>query len=200
LDDRSGRQSGEKYLAAAWNLSQDPIAGDHLAQIYEKQGQLAKALETFELAKARAYPVVTGIDDRIRALQKRVGHSSDASLNASRLQDLRILHLPRLKPVSGSADFLVLFAAGKPTGVKMLGGDANVSEYGDVLRHTDFHVDLPDDGPEHVVRQGILSCSIYDAKCMFFMMLPADASTNSRAGMTLPPPAIRGETRTIKIN
>src|SRR5438132_5111828 len=29
----------EKYLSAAWNLLQDPVIGDHLGQLYEKQRQ-----------------------------------------------------------------------------------------------------------------------------------------------------------------
>ena len=191
----------EKYEMAAWRLSQDPKAGDHLAQIYEKQGKLRQALDTYMLAKARAYPVVAGIDDRISALEKRLEHpSSIGGDGASRLQDLRIIHLARTKPVSASADFLVLFAGSTVSDVKMLGGDTTLGNYTDVLKQTNFDFSFPDSGPEHVVRQGILSCSVYDAKCMFFMMLPADASTNSRAGVSMRQGEIRqGETKTVKL-
>ena len=57
------------------------------------------------------------------------------------------------------------------------------------------NVAFPDEGPEHVVRQGILSCSAYDPSCMFMMMLPADASTYSRVGT----PIHAGETKIIHL-
>src|SRR6202020_781781 len=62
----------------------------------------------------------------------------------------------------------------------MLNADPAIEPYADLLKQAKFNVDFPDAGPEHVIRQGILSCSAYDTKCMFLMMLPADASTESR--------------------
>jgi tetratricopeptide (TPR) repeat protein len=186
----------EKYALATWTLSQDPVAGDRLAQIYEKQGKSTLALDTYKLAKARAYPAVPGIDDRIGALEKRLGHPSSIGDNGTtRLQDLRIVHLARIKPVSASGDFLVLFAAGKVSEVKMLNGDPAIAPYADLLKQAKFNIDFPDEGPEHVIRQGILSCSVYDPRCMFLMMLPADASTESHGYM----PIRAGETKTIQL-
>jgi predicted Zn-dependent protease len=186
----------EKYALASWTLAQDPVAGDRLAQIYEKQGKPSQALDTYKLAKARAYPAVPGIDDRIGALEKRLGHPSSIGDNGTtRLQDMRIVHLARIKPVSGSGDFLVLFAAGKVSEVKMLNGDPAIEPYADLLKQAQFNVDFPDGGPEQVIRQGILSCSVYDPKCMFLMMLPADANTESRGYV----PIHAGETKTIQL-
>jgi tetratricopeptide (TPR) repeat protein len=171
-----------RYAQSAWLLTQDPIAGDRLAQIYEKQGKLAAALETDKLAKVRPYPAVPGIDTRIEEIEKRLGRTGvSTEYGAGKLQDLRILHLPREKSISASADFLVLFTNGKPTDVKMLGGDPRIEPYSATLKTLKFDLPFPDDGPEHVVRQGTLSCSIYDTKCMFMMMLPADASIYSRS-------------------
>jgi tetratricopeptide (TPR) repeat protein len=186
----------EKYAFAAWMLAQEPSAGDHLGQIYEKEGKAVLALDAYKLAKARGYPPVAGIDDRINALEKRIGHAGSRSDNSSeQLQKLRIVHLTRIKPLSASADFLVLFAGGKVSDVKMLGGDAKLEPYADLLKQTKFNVAFPDEGPEHVVRQGILSCSVYDPSCMFLMMLPADATTYSRSGI----PIQAGETKVIHL-
>ncbi|WP_263353109.1 DUF3857 domain-containing protein [Acidicapsa acidisoli] len=194
---RSGNLAiAEKYALAAWTLAQEPSAGDRLAQIYEKQGKLAQALDTYKLAKARAYPPVPGIDIRISALEKRLGHVSPiGDTGASRLQDLRMVHLARGKPLSASGDFLVMFADGKLSDVKMLGGDPKIEPYANLLKEAKFNIAFPDEGPEHVIRQGILSCSVYDPNCMFLMMLPADASTESRGYV----PMRAGETKTIQL-
>jgi len=186
----------EKYALAAWMLAQEPSAGDHLGQIYEKEGKAVLALDAYKLAKSRAYPTVSGIDDRINAIEKRIGHAGSRNDNsADQLQKLRIIHLARVKPLSASADFLVLFAGGKVSDVKMLGGDAKLEPYADLLKQAKFNVTFPDEGPEHVIRQGILSCSVYDPSCMFMMMLPADATTYSRSGI----PIHAGEIKVIHL-
>jgi tetratricopeptide (TPR) repeat protein len=187
----------EKYAFAAWMLAQEPSAGDHLGQIYEKEGKAVLALEAYKLAKARVYPPVVGIDDRINAIEKRIGHAGSRNDNsADQLQKLRIVHLTRIKPLSASADFLILFAGGKVSDVKMLGGDAKLEPYADLLKQAKFNMTFPDEGPEHIVRQGILSCSVYDPNCMFLMMLPADATTYSRSGT----PIHAGETKVIHLS
>jgi tetratricopeptide (TPR) repeat protein len=176
----------EKYALAAWTLAQEPGAGDHLGQIYEQEGKTAQALDAFKLAKARGYPPVEGIDDRIAALEKRAGHSSSIQDNLSdRLQKMRTIRVARIKPLSASADFLVLIAGGKVNEVKMIGGDPSLVVYADRLKQAKFNVIFPDEGPEHIIRQGILSCSPYDPNCMFLMMLPTDASSRSRMDIPL---------------
>jgi tetratricopeptide (TPR) repeat protein len=195
--------AAEKYALAAWTLAQEPSAGYHLGQIYETQGTLAQALEVYLLAQSRGYPVVAGLDDRVNALRKRLGHNVTASRpghlqesSNDRLQNMRIVHLPLVKPLSASADFLVMFANGKPPQIKMLGGDARLEPLGDSLKLAKFNTVYPDEGPEHIVRQGILSCSSYDRNCMFLMMLPPDAGAISRSPSAIHP----GETRVIEIH
>lgn len=55
-------QDAEKFTEAAWQLAQEPVAGDRLAQVYEKQDKLSLALETYKLAKP--YPKVPRIPMR----------------------------------------------------------------------------------------------------------------------------------------
>jgi tetratricopeptide (TPR) repeat protein len=47
----------EKYVAAAWGLGQHGEVGDHLGQIYEKEGKKDRALKTYELSLAGLRPV-----------------------------------------------------------------------------------------------------------------------------------------------
>jgi tetratricopeptide (TPR) repeat protein len=179
--------TAEKFAGSSWQLAQEPIAGDRLAQVYEKQGQLPLALETYKLAKAKAYPQVPGIDDRIAALEKRMSHKGpEIEYGPAKLQDLRILHFPRQKPVTASADFLILFANGKVTEVKQLGGDSQLASYTTQIKEAKYNQTFPDQGPEHILRQGILSCSVYDHNCMFMLMLPADATATSQSSTPIP--------------
>jgi hypothetical protein len=62
----------------------------------------------------------------------------------------------------------------------MLGGNSALDPYEALLKQAKFNTVFPDDGPERIVRQGILSCSVYDPSCMFMMMLPADATATAR--------------------
>jgi hypothetical protein len=128
-------RSGRKICARRLDSRPGPSRQDRLAQIYDKQGKPSQALDTDKLAKARAYPAVPGIDDRIGALENHLGHPSSIGDNGTtRLQDMRIVHLARIKPVSASGDFLVLFAAGKVSEVKMLNGDPAIEPYADLLK------------------------------------------------------------------
>jgi tetratricopeptide (TPR) repeat protein/transglutaminase-like putative cysteine protease len=200
---RAGDVAGaEKYVFAAWTLSEDPGAGDHLGQIYEKQGKLAQALDAYKMAQTRGYPVVAGLDDRVNSVLKQLGAKGSVSSAGhlrenynDRLQKMRMVKFPRSKPLSAAADFLVLMADGKVSDVKMLGGDPALEPYGNTLKQAKFNILFPDDGPEHVIRQGILSCSVYDPDCMFLMMLPADATASSRSGT----PIHAGQTKPIRV-
>ena len=132
----------EKYVAAAWQLGQHGEVGDHLGQIYEKEGKKDQALETYELALTGLRPIPE-TKERIEALRKsdpklkaHVGtaalgclveqsstacsvHSGSGSDKSETLQSLRTIDLG--KPAtqlsaSTSADFFVLLsgAAGTP--------------------------------------------------------------------------------------
>ena len=182
----------EKYALAAWKLTEDPNAAYHLGRIYEQQGKLGKALDVYLLAQTRAYPVVAGLDDRLKALRKRVGTPSSTASpghrpesNEDRLQNMRMVKIARLKPVSASADLLILFENGKVSEIKMLGGDEKLEPLSQNLKTAKFDVTLPDEGPERIVRQGFLSCSAYDPNCMFLMMLPGDAAATSRSSIPI---------------
>ena len=177
--------SAERYLSAAWKISEDPVAGDHLGQVYEKQGKVAAALAVDQLALSRGLGTDASLADRVSALRKRVGTAQSKTGrfqqdDLSRLQDLRTVRFAPAKRVSASADFLVLFEHGKAIDVKPLGGDATVEALSDSLKAAKFDTAFPDDGPERVVRRGILSCSVYDPNCMFLMLLPSDADATPR--------------------
>jgi tetratricopeptide (TPR) repeat protein len=175
----------EKYVASAWTLGQHGEVGDHLGQIYEKEGKKDRALETYELALAglRPAPETQG---RIAALEKsdaklKTTTTANAADNKDHLQSLRTIDLGKAKE-AGSAEFFVLLsgAAGAPVkaeNVKFISGDEKLKILSTALRTADYRLTLPDDTPVKILRRGILSCSTATGKCIFVLILPDDVRT-----------------------
>ncbi len=175
----------EKYVAAAWGLGQHGEVGDHLGQIYEKEGKKDRALRTYELASTGLRPIPE-TRDRIDALVK-----SDAKLNGTAkngkqdLQSLRTIDLgkaPGKAKETGNAEFWVLLSGGAtaPTraeAVKFVSGDEKLKIFTDALRTAEYHLTFPDDTPVKILRRGILSCSTATGNCTFVLMLPDDVRT-----------------------
>jgi tetratricopeptide (TPR) repeat protein len=171
----------EKYVAAAWGLGQHGEVGDHLGQIYEKEGKKDRALQTYELAVTGLRPIPE-TRERIDALLK-----SDFKLNGvaksnnESLQSLRTIDLGKAKE-TGSAEFFVLLsgAAGTPAkaeAVRFVSGDEKLKVFTEALHTAEYRLTFPDDTPLKILRRGILSCSTATGNCMFVLMLPDDVRT-----------------------
>ena len=178
----------EKYVGAAWGLGQHGEVGDHLGQIYEKEGKKDRALETYELALTGLRPIPE-TKERIEALIKsnaklkdvaRAGTNPSTNKDES-LQSLRTIDLGKARE-TGSADFFVLLSgvAGSPAkaeSVKFVSGDEKLKVFTEALRTAQYRLTFPDDAPLKILRRGILSCSTATGKCMFVLMLPDDVRT-----------------------
>ena len=171
----------EKYVAAAWGLGQHGEVGDHLGQIYEKEGKKDRALTTYELAANGLRPIPE-THDRIEALVKSDAKLNRASKNSTQdLQSMRTIDLGKAKE-TGNAEFWVLLSGGagvpaKAEAVKFVSGDDKLKIFTDALRTAEYHVAFPDDTPVKILRRGILSCSTTTGNCTFVLMLPDDVRT-----------------------
>jgi tetratricopeptide (TPR) repeat protein len=181
----------EKYVAAAWTLGQHGEVGDHLGQIYEKEGRKDRALATYKLALGGLRPT-SETQDRIDALEKGDVNGTSSPKNAAKagdaaqksredLQSLWTIDLGKAK-VTGSAEFFVLLSggAGTPTkteGVKFISGDEKLKILTDALRTAEYRLSFPDDTPVKILRRGVLSCSTATGKCKFVLVLPDDVRT-----------------------
>ena len=162
----------EKYIRAAWLLGQGPAEGDHLGQIYERQGKRQAASQAYRLALARD----SGQDETRARLEKLGGAGAAKGVPpGEELQKLRTTDMPSLASRKGSAEFFVLFSAGKVEDAQFITGEETLKDAGNALMKAPFNVPFPDDGPEKIVRRGILSCSAYTVpNCRFIFILPAD--------------------------
>jgi len=170
----------EKYVAAAWGLGHHGEVGDHLGQIYEKQGNKDRALQTYALALNGLRPipetrgrlsVLAGGDAKVDAVIAK--HKDE-------LQHLETVDLGKAKQ-TGNAEFFIQLSGGagsvaKVDAVKFVSGDEKLKSFTEALRTADYHLTFPDDSPVKVFRRGTLSCSI-TASCVFTLLLPDDVRT-----------------------
>jgi tetratricopeptide (TPR) repeat protein len=171
----------EKYVAAAWALGHHGEVGDHLGQIYEKQGNKDRALRIYALSMSGLRPIPE-THDRLASL---AGGSSKADAAVAsykdELQHLSTVDLGKAKQ-TGNADFFILLSGGagsvgKVDAVKFVSGDEKLKEFTEALRTADYHLTFPDDTPVKILRRGALSCSMTTAKCEFVLTLPDDVRT-----------------------
>jgi tetratricopeptide (TPR) repeat protein len=167
----------ETYVSAAWKLGQHADEGDHLGQIYEKQGRKDDAIRAYAMALSAVRP-----DPETRGrLAALVGGESkvDAVVAKHReeLQQARTIKLGKASQ-TGSAEFFVLLgrSSGGPAveGTKFISGDDKLRGFGEVVRTAKYDLSFPDDTPTRFFRRGVVSCSTAAGECMFVMMLPDD--------------------------
>jgi tetratricopeptide (TPR) repeat protein/transglutaminase-like putative cysteine protease len=172
----------EKYVAAAWGLGHHGEVGDHLGQIYEKEGKKDLALRTYALSLSALRPTPE-TRDRLASLT-----GGDTNVDAAvakykdDLQQLRTIDLGKVAKETGTADFFVLLSRGKGSdatveAVKFASGDEKLKLFTDALRTAEYRLAFPDDTPVKILRRGILSCSATTGTCTFVLMLPDDVRT-----------------------
>jgi len=165
----------EKFVRASWLLIQNTEVGDHLGQIYEKQGRRDEAARMYALALAAERPDGR-TRDRLAALLEP-GQSVDAVVERHRqeLVQERTISVNANAPGGSAADFFVLFARGAVEAVKFISGDERLRSSADALRAVKYEAVFPDEAPAKILRRGTLSCSSPRRDCHFVMALPRDA-------------------------
>jgi len=169
-----------KYIRAAWLLSQDGEAGDHLAQIYERLGQKDRAIHACALALATPHAT---LDTRARlTLLLRSNRQIDELVAKAKpeLEALRTIAVGNLLAEDARADFLILLSPGvkqaRVDAVTFIRGDERLRPFAERLRSLDYGPVFPDSSPAKLIRRGTLACSKTDA-CTFTLMLPENVGT-----------------------
>ncbi|HTZ90101.1 MAG TPA: DUF3857 domain-containing protein [Alloacidobacterium sp.] len=166
----------ENYVRAAWNTSQASEVGGHLGQIYEKEGKLKEAADTYVLALAAGTltPDPSGTDairDRLDKLKDQ-GYLPTSKDAGEELGKLRTIAVPKISDEEGSADFFVLLSADKVEDVQFIHGDETLRSAGDAIKKADVHGEFPKGSTARLVRRGILFCSGVTKDCQFTLLLP----------------------------
>lgn len=186
---RGDLSKAESYVRAGWDLSQDATIGDHLAQVYEREGKKQEAANIYRLALAAP----RGDKEEIRQhYQQLTGKNADEGAvslgrgkNGTRitspgeeLSRVRETKLSTASRLSGSATYAVAFSPGKVDEVTYVSGDSSLKSIGERLSTAKFHIEFPGQDPVRLVRRGILMCS--STGCDFVMLLPADSAAQAQ--------------------
>lgn len=172
------------YVRAAWLLSEDGEAGDHLAQIYQKLGQKDRAIHTCALALAASHAIP---DTRARLTLLLGGNTQIEDLvNKAKpeLEALRTIVAGKLLAEDGRADFFILLSPGqnkaRVDAVKFISGSETLPPLAERLRSVDYGEVFPDASPAKIIRRGTLSCSAKTGECTFALALPEDARATEK--------------------
>jgi tetratricopeptide (TPR) repeat protein len=174
---RGDLNKAEKYVAAAWILGQHGEVGDHLGQLYEKEGRKDEAVRQYAVAMSGLRPA-----PETRAhLAALVGDAKvDATVAKYRdqLQVTRTIPLGKVAKETGSAEFFLMLVASKDgttvDSVKFISGDEKLKVFSEALRSAKIDMRFPDDTPTKIPRRGVLGCSKTTGDCSFVMLLPED--------------------------
>lgn len=97
--------AAESYIHAAWLLADDAAIGDHLGQIYEKQGRRDDAIRAYALALTYPNPP---LETRSRLVALAGKKDADTRISFAHADQRRTMTLPNKQKINGSAQFWVL--------------------------------------------------------------------------------------------
>ena len=173
----------EKYVHSSWMLMQHGEVGDHLGQIYEKEGRKSDAISAYAqaLASLRPDPDTRGHLVRLLGSEQKVQPLIEQA--TPQLPAVRSVKLGRLMPAGSekqpaSADFFVLLSPpGKVESVRYVSGNEELKKFADTLKNSDLAGTFPDSNPTKLIRRGTLSCAPSSGDCTF-VMAEADSITS----------------------
>jgi len=159
-------EDAHKYINAAWMLSQSPVEGEHLGEIYEKQQKKVAAIQAYRLALAAStpFPGSAKFTDNIQQKLKFLGAKESKTTfgaypGGDELSRMRTAKLSRLIPDSGSAELFLLIGPGsKVEDVLFISGSDKLKTQVKSLTSMHINQPLPDDGPTRLVRRAMLGC------------------------------------------
>ncbi len=145
----------EQYLKAAWQASGSGTEGEHLGEIYEKQGKREQAIRMYvdslagdppsDTARARlsALGVSKGVDPKVEEARHELQRQRTTLLKASG---------------KGKAEFFLLISPAKVEQVKFIKGSDGLKSLAEVLEKTDLGIKFPAGAEVRVVRRGVVTC------------------------------------------
>jgi hypothetical protein len=173
--------AAEQYLVAAWQLLQSAPIGEHLVEVYEAEGKKAKAATVCNMAKAA--PVFFEGDglkkklseemERLRPFLKGMADGNMA------MSDMRTISVPFRTKLSKDyvTSHIVISMTNEPQiRVKFADRENELAPAGGALSALKYPQAFPDTALTHVIRMGVLSCSVYAKGCTLVFMPIMDSA------------------------
>lgn len=205
--------TAENYLRAAWNLSQDRMAGYQLGRVFEAKREKAAAAHQYELAS------ICSSNDALGASQNSdynaLSRIRDAYLNltGSPLKATALSHgqyngslfaelnknnamrgFTKSSNLTGEATYSVSYEEGKPVKVVLQHGEKGFASMASMIEKNRFGDNLPAGSKARLIRQIRLICSAYGGGCDVYIQQPADIQMHidpSILGIAPPTPLTR---------
>jgi len=174
-------EHAEPFLRASWQLTQNGDVGDHLAQIYEKQGKKDEAVRTYAQAVTAPH---ADADSRARldALLGDSAKSDEAVKSAARdLLAQRSFKVNKTGEESGEAYFYILVVpteeSAKLESVKFIHGDNSLRPAANQIRQINFGKIPATSPPTKLLRRGKLTCDPSAKTCTLVLDHPEEVRT-----------------------
>ena len=152
---RGNLDLAEQYINAAWQASGSGAIGEHLGEIYEKQGKREQAIGAYISSLAGDPP-----SDSARARLDALGVSKgvDHRIEEARRELQRQRTIPLQISGKGSAEFFLLISPAKVEQVKFIKGSDGLKGLSGVLEKTDVGMKFPANAEVRVVRRAVVTC------------------------------------------
>lgn len=150
-------EAAKRFTRAAWALGGEGLYMDHLARMAMKDGDLDAARHMLHVA-------LSGVID---AREKNQIINDLAKLGTDPPEPIDepiIVTLPDHLPMEGSAEFWLLFTNDAAPQVKWVRGDEKLTLLLPAIAAAKFPPQLPDGGPEHILRRARVVCQATDCK------------------------------------
>jgi tetratricopeptide (TPR) repeat protein/transglutaminase-like putative cysteine protease len=145
----------EQYINAAWQASGSGNIGEHLGELYEKQGKRERAIGAY-ISSLAGDTASDSARARLDALG--VGKGVDHKIEEARRELQRQRTSPLQTSGKGSADFFLLISPAKVEQVKFIKGSDGLKSLSDVLEKTDVGMKFPASAEVRVVRRAVVTC------------------------------------------
>ena len=160
----------EKYARSAWQLRSIGEIGDHLGQVYEKEGRNKEAIEAYSQALAAVGPMPE-TKGRLTALlgaNDNVDHVMEEG--QSKFTNSRTIQVRNVHDADGRAEFWVLLVLGpKVKAVTFISGEEALRSFTTELEALTFSESFPDTREVILLRRGRLTCHRTSEACSFVL-------------------------------
>jgi tetratricopeptide (TPR) repeat protein len=181
--------AAERYLLAAWQLSEDPVIGGHLGQLYEAAGRKDDAIRIF-LDTLNAFPTTVNPSDEESLVRKRLSGllGGDPQVQ-SRLEEARtsksstrMVSIANAAQVQGVTQYtLIIGNDSKVTDLASGGDDSSMLGLSDSIRAAIMPQSFPDTSLKAMPRLAMVACASKDQACELTLL-------SSRSSFRLAPP------------
>ena len=172
----------EEYLRAAWTLSQTATIGEHLAQVYEKEGKKFLAAKTYAQSINTGSSLGVSGGDKFKATKEKVeslvGEGTASGLMSKAGEELsmaRSRRVPNFVRNIGSGEFFLLLKPDKTVTVRFVSGEMALKASAASLQAAltgKLSQEQPGAEPVSIVRRAVVICHLTPSYCEIVLLTP----------------------------